>query len=86
MKRVLLSLVLPIALAISSPAAAEDPKCGPHEHLVVERDPDEGAMTRRCLCDEGWDADGPAPPCRERPKAPGKGPAPARDKKDKGKK
>jgi hypothetical protein len=56
------------ALFVSVPAvhaAGDKGECGPHEHLVVEKDPDEGAITKRCLCDEGWDAGGPAPPCKQ---------------------
>ena len=42
--------------------AGPDPACGPHEHVVSERDEDEGGMVKRCVCDEGWDADGPGKP------------------------
>lgn len=76
MRTLMLALLL-----LAAPAAAQELKCGPHEHLVTERDPDEGAMMKRCVCDEGWDADGPAPPCRERPKGGAKAPAPGKDKK-----
>ena len=47
----------------AAPARAEM-KCGAHEHLVVEKDEDEGGTMKRCVCDEGWDETGPAPPCR----------------------
>jgi hypothetical protein len=54
-----------LAALLGAPAAATAASdCGPHQHLVVEKDPDEGGTMKRCLCDEGWDADGPAPPCR----------------------
>lgn len=63
MLRILLaSLFIPVFLA--APALAEAPACGPHEHLVIEKDPDEGATVKRCVCDADWDADGPQPPCR----------------------
>lgn len=49
-----------------APAAAPKAppsECPPHAHVVVEKDPDEGGTVRRCVCDEGWDAGGPTPPC-----------------------
>jgi hypothetical protein len=61
-----------LVLAPSSALAGPDPACGPHEHLVVEKDADEGSTVKRCLCDEGWDEGGPAPPCRQAKKAPEK--------------
>lgn len=67
-------------LFAAAPAfAGADPKCGPHEHLVTEKDPEEGGIMKRCMCDEGWDAGGPAPPCRSGKDA-------AKDGKKKGKK
>lgn len=58
--------------------AGPDPSCGPHEHLVVERDEDEGSVVKRCLCEPGWDAAGPAPPCR--PQGSGGAAQPGNDK------
>lgn len=49
------------------PPKAPPSECPPHAHVVVEKDPDEGGTIRRCICDEGWDATGPAPPCAKAP-------------------
>ncbi len=58
-------LIVPFVLALSPAAGlATELKCGPHEHIVEERDEDEGSKVKRCVCDEGWDADGPGKPCR----------------------
>jgi hypothetical protein len=57
-----------IALALFAaplPSLAGEPQCGPHEHVVTERDDEEGSIVKRCVCDEGWDADGPGKPCRQ---------------------
>ena len=40
-------------------------KCGAHQHVAVEKNDDEGGTVKRCVCDEGWDANGPAPPCKK---------------------
>jgi hypothetical protein len=51
---------------LSAPAArAADPKCGAHQHVAVEKDEDEGGMVKHCVCDDGWNANGPAPPCKK---------------------
>ena len=70
-------LLSAFSLFVAAPAFADELKCGPHEHVISERDPEEGAMTKRCVCDEGWDATGPAPPCKERAKTGTKTPPPA---------
>jgi hypothetical protein len=59
-------LALALSLSSSAVAAAAEPACGPHQHVVVVRDEDEGGTMKRCACDEGWDADGADPPCREK--------------------
>ncbi len=57
-------ILLSLALTPAAGLAAEL-KCGPHEHVVEERDEEEGSKVKRCVCDEGWDADGPGMPCRQ---------------------
>jgi hypothetical protein len=53
-------------LCLSAPAArAEDPKCGAHQHVAVEKDEDEGGTVKRCVCDDGWSGGGPGTPCRK---------------------
>ena len=53
-------------LCLGAPAArAADPKCGAHQHVAVEKDEDEGSMVKRCVCDEGWNANGPGTPCKK---------------------
>lgn len=68
-------LLLLALLAAPSVARSGAPtlQCGPHQHVVEERDEDEGSKVKRCVCDEGWDADGPGRPCRQaKPEAPKK--------------
>jgi hypothetical protein len=59
------SLVILGLLLSPLSAFADGLKCGPHEHVVEERDEEEGSKVKRCVCDEGWDADGPGKPCRQ---------------------
>ena len=61
-----------LGASLSAPAFAADPACGPHQHVVVEKDEDEGSTVKRCACDAGWDADGPGAPCRKADAAPAK--------------
>jgi hypothetical protein len=51
---------------------AAEPRCGPHQHEAVEQNDDEGATVKRCVCDEGWDAGGPAAPCKKAKAPPAK--------------
>ena len=69
----LTSIVLGV-LALAVPMARAADKCGPHQHVAVEKDEDEGGTVKRCVCDEGWDADGPGTPCRKANGAGGKKP------------
>ena len=46
-------------------ARAGQTKCGAHQHEAVEKNDDEGGTVKRCVCDEGWDGNGPAPPCKK---------------------
>ncbi|MSP60100.1 MAG: hypothetical protein EXR72_07110 [Myxococcales bacterium] len=73
MRALVISLFL-VAAPRGSSALAEELKCGPHQHVVVEKDEDEGATRKRCACDEGWDAEGPGRPCKEVKAAPAKAP------------
>ena len=53
-------------LCLGAPdARAGDSKCGPHQHVAVENNDDEGGTVKRCVCDDGWNADGPAAQCRK---------------------
>lgn len=55
-----------LGLCLGAPAArAVDAACGAHQHVVVEQNEDEGGTVKRCVCDAGWDADGPGAPCRK---------------------
>jgi hypothetical protein len=75
-------LILVAALCLPAPTlAGADSACGPHQHVESERDEDEGGVVRRCVCDAGWDADGPGRPCRSAAAAAGK---PARTGKRRG--
>jgi hypothetical protein len=50
---------------LAAPAArAADVTCGPHQHLAVETNEDEGGTVKRCVCDDDWNAGGPEAPCR----------------------
>jgi hypothetical protein len=46
-------------------ARAADSKCGAHQHVAMETNDDEGGTVKRCVCDDGWNADGPGAPCRK---------------------
>ncbi|HEX4458710.1 MAG TPA: hypothetical protein VIA18_12125 [Polyangia bacterium] len=46
-------------------ARAGETKCGVHQHEAVEQNDDEGGTVKRCVCDEGWDANGPGAPCKK---------------------
>ncbi|MDB4969018.1 MAG: hypothetical protein JWN44_4707 [Myxococcales bacterium] len=50
---------------LGAPAARAAEKCGPHQHVAVESNDEEGGTVKRCVCDEGWDAGGPGAPCRK---------------------
>ena len=58
-------------LFLGAPARAADLTCGKHQHVSAEKDEDEGTV-KRCVCDDGWDADGPGAPCRKAKAAKGK--------------
>ena len=54
------------ALSLGAPRVARaDSKCGAHQHESVEKDEDQDATVKRCVCDEGWDGSGPAAPCKK---------------------
>lgn len=54
------------ALWLGAPRVARaDSKCGAHQHESVEKDEDQDATVKRCVCDEGWDGSGPAAPCKK---------------------
>jgi hypothetical protein len=54
------------ALSLGAPLAARaDSKCGTHQHESVEKDEDQDATVKRCVCDEGWDGAGPEAPCKK---------------------
>ena len=54
------------ALSLGAPLAAHaDTKCGTHQHESVEKDEDQDATVKRCVCDEGWDGAGPTAPCKK---------------------
>ena len=77
-----LRLLLLLGLCAPAPAlAGPDPACGPHQHVVTERDEDEGSVVKRCVCDAGWDGGGPGRPCRSAAAGPEK---PARAGKRRG--
>jgi len=57
-------LLLAVLCAPAPALAGPVPACGPHQHVESERDEDEGSVVKRCVCDAGWDADGPGRPCR----------------------
>jgi hypothetical protein len=46
-------------------ARAAETRCGLHQHEAVEQNDDEGGTVKRCVCDDGWDADGPGAPCKK---------------------
>lgn len=77
------AIALALALTLGPPAVAPvlagpDPVCGPHEHVFVERDEEEGSTVKRCVCDEGYVSEGPGKPCKPiAGAAPGKGAPPA---------
>src|SRR5206468_857152 len=50
---------------LAAPAPDGERKCGAHQHQSVEKNEDEGGTVKSCVCDEGWDATGPAPPCKK---------------------
>jgi hypothetical protein len=53
-------------LFLGAPAArAGETKCGAHQHQAVEQNDDEGGTLKRCVCDDGWDANGPGAPCKK---------------------
>jgi hypothetical protein len=53
-------------LCLGAPTVrAAETACGPHQHAAVEQNDDEGGTVKRCICDEGWDADGPGAPCKK---------------------
>ena len=58
----LLSLLASPPLALADGASL---KCGPHQHVVEERDEEEGSKVSRCVCDQGWEAEGPGRPCQK---------------------
>jgi hypothetical protein len=60
-----LSFVVLAVLGLAAPAARAAEKCGPHQHIAVEKDEDEGGTVKRCVCDEGWNAGGPGAPCKK---------------------
>lgn len=67
-----LCLLLSPVAALAGP----DPRCGPNEHVLVERDEEEGSTVKRCVCDEGYLSEGPGKPCKPvGGAAPGKAPA-----------
>lgn len=55
-----------LALAgVGAPAARATEKCGEHQHVAVENNDDEGGTVKRCVCDDGWNANGPTAPCKK---------------------
>jgi hypothetical protein len=53
-------------LCLGVPAVrAGETKCAAHQHEAVEQNDDEGGTVKRCICDDGWDANGPAGPCQK---------------------
>jgi hypothetical protein len=63
-----------LALAgLGSPVARAAEKCGAHQHEATEANDDEGGTVKRCVCDDGWNANGPGAPCKK-VKAEGKKP------------
>ena len=61
-------LALGLVLLGAPAARARETRCPAHQHEKVETDADEGGTVKHCVCDDGWDANGPAPPCKK-PKA-----------------
>ncbi len=62
MRHTLIALGL---LFLGAPQARAQTKCKAHQHESVEKDDDQGAIVKRCVCDEGWDAGGPGAPCKK---------------------
>ena len=61
-----LSLVLPLLwLAAVDGRARAAEKCGAHQHVAVEANDEEGGTVKRCVCDDDWNAAGPAAPCKK---------------------
>ena len=61
---ILLAVVATVSFGAPSRARAGERKCGAHQHESVEKNEDEGGTVKSCVCDEGWDATGPARPAR----------------------
>jgi hypothetical protein len=64
MKLTLVLSLLALAGGGARVARAET-KCGAHQHVAVEQNDDEGGTVKRCVCDEGWNANGPGAPCKK---------------------
>lgn len=64
MKKLQLVFALFATVALFAPAYAAD-TCGSHQHVAVETNDDEGGTVKRCVCDDGWNADGPGAPCKK---------------------
>jgi hypothetical protein len=60
-----LAFVAAAALGGGRAVARAAEKCGAHQHVAVERDDDEGGSVKRCVCDDGWNANGPGAPCKK---------------------
>jgi hypothetical protein len=66
---ILFAVVATMSFGAPSRARAGERKCGAHQHESVEKNEDEGGTVKSCVCDEGWDATGPAPPCKKATKS-----------------
>lgn len=64
MKRMMILAWL-AAFGAGAPIARAAEKCAAHQHVSVEKDEDEGGTIKRCVCDDGWNAAGPAAPCKK---------------------
>ncbi|MCU1282589.1 MAG: hypothetical protein JWM53_6135 [bacterium] len=59
------TLALLALVSLGAPAARAAEKCGAHQHEAVEANDDEGGTVKRCVCDDGWNANGPGAPCKK---------------------
>ncbi|MGZ3427680.1 MAG: hypothetical protein ACXVCV_13575 [Polyangia bacterium] len=59
------ALALFALVGAAAPRARAAEKCGAHQHVAVETNDDEGGTVKRCVCDDGWNANGPGAPCKK---------------------